>query len=149
LLVVTGLPSKTEPARSVFNLIYAKELISQQHEVVILYLRGVARQRPLVRRSSVDGVQCIEVSALMPFNLFGNRLFLLPLILRFLLDPGSRKELQNCDIIHGISGGSLEFAYELSKKFGKKFVAQFIGTDVNVHLRNSLKRRTFRTALNE
>src|SRR5690606_28339782 len=147
VLVVTGLPSQMEPARSVFNLIFAKELVAAGNDVTIVYLRGISAKRSVFRKAVVDGIRCFEFSLLGPFNTSAMFTLSLPLISHILIPSEVRKYLEKCDIIHAISGGSLTLAYELSKVFDKPYIGQFIGTDVNVHLAADLRKERFRKAL--
>ena len=66
LLVVTGLPDERSPARSVFNLRYAQELMKLGHIVTVLYLRAIKPGRPFLHISNANGIDVFEFGMLIP-----------------------------------------------------------------------------------
>lgn len=144
LIVLKGLPDKKNPARSVFNLAFAKELVRQHHKVSILYLRAIKPNCPFLVTREVEGMKCFEVRSATPkIGFIKNSLFSSGLFNRILKNKGLNKSLNKVDIIHAIGGGTVEASYLLSKKYSIPMISQFIGSDLNVHFPRLLKNKNF------
>ena len=144
LLVVTGLPDKESPARSVFNLTFARELIEKGQQVTILYLRAVNPSKSFIVNKNISEIKCFEIRSTIPkFGFTKNSSFQSNLFCAILKNKRLSKHLEQIDIIHAIGGGSLEASYLISKRFHIRMISQFIGSDLNVHFSSLLKKKNF------
>ena len=144
LLVLTGLPDKKSPARSVFNLTFAKELFEQGHKVTILYLRAINPNRPFIAIENVHGIKCFEIRSTIPKFGFTKNASFHSALFRLLLNKNIiSKSLQKINVIHAIGGGSVEASFLVSNKFNIPMVSQFIGSDLNTHFESFIKKRKF------
>ena len=57
------------------------------------------------------------------------------------------KHFRGIEVIHAIGGGSVDASYIISKVIKKPYICQYIGSDVNVHLKNYLKSSGFHKAV--
>lgn len=142
LLVVTGFPSISEPARSTFNLIYANEL-ALNHKVTILYLRAINPKRWFINRTKEGNINIVELSIMLPmiglFNQIPAFSFFFKLFLLFFKF--------DADIIQGVGGHTSIAAYLLSKKLKKPYFLHFIGGDLNVDIVYFFKNQTFKDSI--
>jgi hypothetical protein len=147
LLVVTGLPDENSPARSVFNLNFAKGLQEKGFEVQILYLRAIHYKRNIITEKNIDGIKCLEVGLTVPkMGFLKSTWFLKELFL--VLKPLIIKKLKNSfDVIHAIGGSAVPLGYLVSKSLKKPLISQFIGSDINFDLKVNLKKNNFLNGL--
>lgn len=144
LLVVTGLPDKKSPARSVFNLRYAEELMKLGHKVTILYLRAIRPGRPFLHISNANGIDVFEFSILIPkVSFIKNTTPIINLFNYLLRKEVVKNRLQEIDIVHAIHRGSVEMSYLVCKRFNKPMISQFIGGDLSSDISHLLKRNYF------
>ncbi len=143
LLVVTGLPDQGNPARSVFNLNFARGLRKEGVEVQILYLRSLHYKRNIITENNIDGIKCLEVGFSIPeIKMLKSTIFLKTLFSVF----QSQIEMKldgPFDAIHAVGGGAVLPAYTFSSFTNTPLIVQFIGSDINLHLNKYLKDKTF------
>lgn len=145
LLTVTGWPDKKAPARSVFNLTYAKELEKQGHNVTVVYIRALHPKRAFVQMNALEGLTCFEMACAVPqFGPVQNTVFLTSLFKLLLKNKKLNGILAAVDVVHAIGGGAVEPAYILAKKYSIPLVSQFIGSDINRHLKVFLANKNFK-----
>lgn len=148
LLVVSGLPSIKNPARSVFNLAFAKELNSLGMDLRIIYIRAFHPFKKFVVVKEYEGIYVTEIRGII-----GNKLSeLIPRLSTLVFETILKSQrilgnFKDTQIIHAISGNTVEAAFVLSKLLEKPLLIQFIGSDVNIQLSKSLKRKAFVSCL--
>lgn len=148
LLVVTGLPDNKNPARSVYNLNFAKELINSGHQVSIVYLRALKPGRTLIKSYTIeDVIEVIEVGCVVPQKIFGAKT-ISELIFKSLIKRSKAFGiLKDVDVVHGINGNAAVYTSMLASIYNRKYLLQFVGSDVNLNLKESLARKSYRQAL--
>lgn len=148
LLVVTGLPDNKNPARSVYNLNFAKELINSGHQVSIVYLRALKPGRTLIKSYTIeDVIEVIEVGCVVPQKIFGAKT-ISELIFKSLIKRSKAFGiLKDVDVVHGINGNAAVYTSMLASIYKRKYLLQFVGSDVNLNLKESLARKSYRQAL--
>lgn len=148
LLVVTGLPDNKNPARSVYNLNFAKELINSGHQVSIVYLRALKPGRTLIKSYAIEEeIDVIEVGCVVPQKIFGAKT-ISELIFRSLIKRSKAFGiLKDVDVVHGINGNAAVYTSMLASIYKRKYLLQFVGSDVNLNLKESLARKSYRQAL--
>lgn len=146
--MLTGLPDKKSPARSVFNLAFAEELTKHRIKVTILYLRAINPKKSFFLDNNINGIRCFEVRSSIPkYGLIKNSLFQPRLFKLLLNNKVLSNHLKDIDVIHTIGGGAVEASYLISKKFNTPMISQFIGSDLNMHFENLLKKRDFKKGI--
>lgn len=146
LLVVTGLPDTKYPARSVYNIKYAEALQKRGHQVSIIYLRSVHLKRFPSLKYDLASIPVYEFSAAIPPVFFIKK----PIFLDKLFSHSCKKtlkELKEADIVHGIGGNAAVAAYIIANRLKTNFGIQFIGSDVNVSLKDLKKDSLFISSL--
>lgn len=150
LLILTGLPDKNSPARSVFNLHFAEELSAMGNEVTILYIRAFNPKRPLLKVYNFNGIYCYEVSCLIPkFRFLKSSIFSAWFFKLILNTKKLSRRLHQIEVIHAIGGGAVEASFLVSKKFKTPMLSQFIGSDLNVHFSNLLEKKYFKPGISQ
>lgn len=137
LLVVTGLPDIKYPARSVFNLDFAKSLIRHGIDIEIVYLRAFNYNRFLIKERVIENIRVLEVPCFIPYI---NKFIGLNVNM-------ATKYLDKTEVIHVINGGGLIAGGLLAKRTKSPIVSQFIGSDINIHLIHRIKNSKYMQAL--
>lgn len=140
-LVVTGLPNDLAPARSAFNVAYAKALVNKNHDVTFIYVRSIHPKRKIVYNTTNDLIKTLELSVYLPKTFF-NQSKLVKGLFKFLL-KNHKNILKSFDVYHAIGGNALESAYTIAQYFKKPLIVQFIGSDLNLHFAKLLKNKSF------
>lgn len=149
LLVVTGLPDDQNPARSVYNLNYAHELSSKGHTVNIIYLRALKPGRKLISHRMYNDIGIVEISCIIPQLSHPIVENFTSLLFKYLIkNKLLAKYCGNSDIIHCINGNGTVYAGLLSERYKKRFIVQFVGSDINSSLNKNMKSRMFTKHLN-
>ncbi|APA93620.1 glycosyltransferase family 4 protein [Myroides sp. ZB35] len=148
LLVVTGLPDTKNPARSVYNLNFAKELINTGHQVSIVYLRALKPGRSLIKfYSTEDKIEIIEVGCVVPQKVFRAKTISELIFKKLIKRSKVFGSLKDVDVVHGINGNAAVYTNMLASIYSRKYLLQFVGSDVNLNLKESLVRKSYRQAL--
>lgn len=138
LLVVTGLPDKKYPARSVYNIKFAEELSAKGIDVEILYIRSFNSHRLSVKKSKFSGLNVTELPCFLPMG----KTYYLPLFV--LLYKFFAKK---ADLVHVVNGGGIIVGHSFANHFKVPLVVQYIGSDVNFSLEYALKNPQYKRAL--
>lgn len=142
LLVVTGFPSVSQPARSTFNFTYAHEL-ALNHKVTILYIRAINPKRPLIKRTQHNNIDIVELSIILPFFGLFKQIPVFAALFRLVL-PLLKFDV---DVIQGVGGHTSIAAYLLSKKLRKPYFLHFIGGDINTDLPYFFNNQMFKDSI--
>lgn len=148
LLVVTGLPDKRSPARSVFNLRYAEELSNLGNTVTVLYLRAVKPGRSLLNVSNISGINVYEMGVLIPsIGFIKSTISVTPLFNFLLRNKKLKKILKEIDVVHAIHRNAIELSYLVSEHFKKPMISQFIGGNLKADIPYLSRRKNFTKGL--
>ena len=148
LLVVTGLPDAATPARSVFNLRYAEELLKSGNEVTILYLRAIKPGRSLLRVSKINEIDVFEVSVIFPNLGIIKRTTPLTSFFNYAIRKNKLADrLKYIEIVHAVHRGAMELSYLVSRNINRPLISQFIGGDLENNIPYLWKRKNFIKAI--
>ena len=142
LLVVTGLPSASEPARSAFNATYANELTNKD-DLTIVYLRSMHPKRWFIRNTQLNKIDVVELSLFLPFIPLYKQITFFTLLLNLVLAV----KRFNVDVIQGMGGETAIAAYSIAKKLKKPYFLHYIGGDLNVSIKYFFPKKMYRTSV--
>lgn len=149
LLVVTGFPDQTNPARSVYNFNYAKELQQSGYKVSVIYLRALKPGRPFLKFSTIDEFNLIEIGCIIPRKGFVFSLITNVIFSKVVKNNKLRTLIGIPNIVHGINGSGAIQTYNVAEYFKCPYLIQFVGSDVNFGLKGKIKDKTYFKALND
>jgi glycosyltransferase involved in cell wall biosynthesis len=131
-LLVTGLPTREDPHRGIFN-VRALQALSSLADVRVLFARAWVPGRPR-RQRDVANPNVLQITApQIPERFFPGLSAAVNIVLYRAFGWGvARQVIENSDIVHSVDGVLGIITSSWASKASKCHVTQLIGSDVNI-----------------